>query len=292
MTSDPASTLGDLLLGSTGDLLLAAAAARHGAGPASAVADGPLRAGVDLGTATTVLVVLDVEDVPVWVESLPGGAVRDGVVVDFHGAAAAVRRLKDRAEGELGRPLGPAAAAAPPGVPAGDARACRHVCEAAGFEQVALTDEVTAAQQVLALRDGVLVDVGGGSTGAGVFRGGVLVALDDLPGGGHHLDLSLAGALGMTVEQAERHKREHPAEALPLLTPGIERIAESVRLLTPGADDLPVHLAGGGLMLPGAGRIVARYLDRQVRQYPDALLVTPLGIALSASGPDHSGGAG
>lgn len=268
-----------------GGLLLAATADRLGAGAAATVAPGPLRTGVDLGTASTVLVVLDAQDVPVWADSLPAAAVRDGVVVDFHGAATSVRRLRERAEADLGRDLGPAAAAAPPGVPAGDARACRHVCEAAGFDDVTLTDEVTAAQQVLGLRDGVLVDVGGGSTGAGVFRGGVLVALDDLPGGGHHLDLALAGALGLSVEQAEQHKREHPAQVLPLLTPGIERIAESVRRLTPGADDLTVHLAGGGLMVPGAGRVVSRWLGRDVREYPHALLVTPLGIALSAPRP-------
>jgi ethanolamine utilization protein EutJ len=263
-------------------LLLAATAERLGRGAAAHVAAGPVRVGVDLGTATTVVVVLDTDGAPVWAGSLAAHAVRDGVVVDFHGAARAVRGLREQAESDLGRPLPAAACAAPPGVPAADARACVHVCEAAGFDDVLLTDEVTAAQQVLAVVDGVVVDVGGGSTGVGVFRGGRLVALDDRPGGGHHVDLVLAGGLGIGLDEAERLKCEDPATALPVVVPAVERVAESVRRMTVGAEDLPVHLVGGGLMLPGAAGVVARWLDRPVHEYPHGLLVTPLGIARSA----------
>src|SRR6185312_11826027 len=140
--------------------------------------------------------------------------------------------LKAAAEEALGVELTTAATAHPPCVPAADARACTYVCESAGFADVGLVDEVSAAQRTLGVRDGVVVDVGGGSTGVGVFRDGALVALDDRPGGGHHLDLVLAGALGLTGEQAEAHKREHPAESLPILVPGLQRIAESVRAMT------------------------------------------------------------
>ena len=172
--------------------------------------------------------------------------------------------LKQDAERVLGTTLTSAATAYPPCIAEPDARACRFVCEAAGFDKVALTDEVTAAQQVLGLADGVVVDVGGGSTGVGIFRSGQRVALADRPGGGHHL---------------ERRKRGDPRGVLPPLVPGLERIAESVRLMTAGAEDLPVHLAGGALMIPGAAAVVARYLGRQTVSYPHALLITPLGIA-------------
>lgn len=259
---------------------LAAAAACAGTVPPPPV--GPLRVGVDLGTATCVLVVLDAADAPVWVDSHPCGALRDGVVVDFAGATAAVRHLRDRAEEALGVALTRAATAYPPCIPAQDARACVHVCETAGFTDVALVDEVSAAQRTLEVRDGVVVDVGGGSTGVGVFRDGVLDALDDRPGGGHHLDLVLAGALGLTVEGAEAHKREHPADALPILVPGLQRIAESVRAMTRDEPRLPVHIAGGALMIPGADSVLASWLERPVVTYPHALLITPLGIARSA----------
>lgn len=262
--------------------LLAAAAACVGVAPATVPA-GPLRVGVDLGTASCVLVVLGVDDRPLWVESYRSGALRDGVVVDFAAAVATVRMLKGRAEEALGVPLGSAATAYPPCIPVEDARACTFVCEAAGFDDVVLVDEVTAAQRTLDVRDGVLVDVGGGSTGVGVFRGGRLAALDDRPGGGHHLDLVLAGALGLTVEEAEAHKRGRQDESLPILVPGLQRIAESVRAMTRDAEELPLHLAGGALMIAGAGDVLAKYLERTVVTYPHALLITPIGIARSAA---------
>jgi ethanolamine utilization protein EutJ len=243
---------------------------------------GPVRAGVDLGTASCVLVVLDQAGEPVYVGSHPSGALRDGVVVDFAAAEQTVRRLKQQAEQALGTVLTSAATAYPPCVAEPDARACRFVCEAAGFDKVSLTDEVTAAQQTLGVLDGVIVDVGGGSTGVGVFRNGRLTDLGDRPGGGHHLDLALAGALHLEIEEAERRKRDQPRACLPHLIPGIERIAESVRLMTAAASDLPLHIAGGALMLPGAAAIVSEYLGRETISYPHALLITPLGIARCA----------
>lgn len=270
-------------LGADPARLLVSAAARVGA--AAAGTTGSLRVGVDLGTASCVLVVLAVDDAPVWVDSHPSGALRDGVVVDFAAAAATVRLLKERAEQALGVELPSAATAFPPCIGEQDSRACRYVCEAAGFVDVQLVDEITAAQRTLGVRDGVVVDVGGGSTGVGVYRGGRRVALDDRPGGGHHLDLILAGALGIDVDRAEQRKREQPEQSLPVLIAGVERIAESVRSMTRGAEDLPLHLAGGALMIPGADRVLADYLERTTVSYPHALLITPIGIAMTPPAP-------
>jgi ethanolamine utilization protein EutJ len=259
-------------------VLLERAAGLLGQGGATP-AEGTLRTGVDLGTASCVLTVLDETGQPVYVASHPSGALRDGVVVDFAAAERTVRRLKEEAEQALGTALSAAATAYPPCIAEPDARACRFVCEAAGFDKVTLTDEVTAAQRALCVRDGVIVDAGGGSTGVGVFAGGRLTLLDDRPGGGHHLDLVLAGALNITTEEAERRKREQPRACLPYLVPCIERIAESVAQMTPEAAGLPLHLAGGALMLPGAADILREYLGRETICYPHALLITPLGIA-------------
>lgn len=261
--------------------LLEAAAACAGRPPAS-VPEGTLHVGVDLGTASCVLVVLDAQGRPLRVDGHPSGALRDGVVVDFARAVSTVRSLKSRAEDALGVTLDRAATAYPPCIPVKDAGACAYVCETAGFDDVVLVDEVTAAQRTLGVRDGVVVDVGGGSTGVGVFRDGALVALDDRAGGGHHLDLMLAGALNLPLEEAEAYKRERQSESLPILVPGLQRIAESVRAMTRDAEDLPLHLAGGALMIAGAGDVMARYLEREVMTYPHALLITPVGIARSA----------
>lgn len=244
-------------------------------------ARGPLRFGVDIGTATIVVAVVDVDGEPVYWDFLRARVVRDGVVVDFHGAVEAVRKLKASAEAALGVEIGEAATAHPPAVPASDCRACAFVLQQAGIDCRRLVDEVGAANAVLAVRDGAVVDVGGGSTGVGVFRGGELVRLDDVAGGGHHLDLILAGALRLPVEDAEARKREHGDDVLQILRPGVERIAESIRRLCAGIDPGVVHLAGGALQLPGADAIVERYLGWPVQAWRHAELITPFGIALS-----------
>ena len=199
-------------------------------GTRATAAGGLLRVGVDLGTATCVLVVLDAAGRPVWVDDHPSGALRDGVVVDFAAATAAVRHLKVPRRGRRWacrsrRPPRPTRPASPCATPA----PARYVCEAAGFDDVVLVDEVTAAQRTLDVRDGVVVDVGGGSTGVGVFRGGELDALDDRPGGGHHLDLVLAGALGLTVEQAEVAQARAPGRGVadPRARPAADRASRS-----------------------------------------------------------------
>lgn len=244
-------------------------------------APGRLRWGVDLGTATMVVAAVDAGGRPVYWNAAAARVVRDGVVVDFAGAVELLRRLKHEAEVALGVPLEAAATAHPPAVPASDCRACRHVLQQAGIACRALLDEVSAANTLLQVRDGAVVDVGGGSTGVGLFEGGALVRLDDQPGGGHHLDLILAGALRQPVEAAEAIKRARGAELLPVLAPGIERIAESVRRQCGGRDPGRVHLAGGALQLPGAAAIVGRYLGWAVQDYRHAELITPFGIALA-----------
>lgn len=242
---------------------------------------GPLRFGVDLGTATIVLTAVDATMRPVYWDFVRAHVVRDGVVVDFHGAVQAVRELKTRAEAALGVTVDSAATAHPPAVPLSDCRACSFVLQQAGIDCRNLIDEVTAANAVLGVRDGAVIDVGGGSTGVGVFRGGTMVSLSDRAGGGHHLDLILAGALRLSIEDAEVRKRERGAEVLQILRPGIERVAASVAQQCDGNSPGNVHLAGGALQLPGADQVIEAYLGWPVQAYAHAELITPFGIAVS-----------
>ncbi|MEW6476811.1 MAG: ethanolamine utilization protein EutJ [Actinomycetota bacterium] len=262
------------------EFLERAAASGLAASPADDWSE-PLHCGVDLGTATIVLAVVDSAGDPVYCDAVASAAVRDGVVVDFHGAAELVARLKERAEDVLGRTLEEAATAYPPGVGANESRACQFVLERAGLDCTELIDEVSAANALLGVKEGVVVDVGGGSTGVGIIRGGLLIDVGDLPGGGHHLNLILAGALGIGIEEAEQLKREEGAAYLHVLRPGLERVATNIERLSRGAKDLPVHLVGGALMIRGAGDVIAQYLERPVVEYPHALLITPFGIARS-----------
>ena len=261
------------------DAVLAEAAARTGEPLTDPT--GPLSFGIDLGTATVVIVAVDSLGAPVYVNAVRREVVRDGIVVDFQGAVDAVRELRDEAEAVLGVVPESAATAFPPGVSEADSRACRFVLEQAGVECRVLVDEVSAAQTLLRLQDGVIADIGGGSTGVGTYVAGELVELDDLPGGGHHLNLILAGSLGIDIRTAEQLKRERGAVHLAALRPGIERVAHNIGRLIPLGAEGPIHLVGGALMTPGAGRIVENYLDRPVVEHPHSMLVTPLGIALS-----------
>jgi ethanolamine utilization protein EutJ len=154
------------------------------------------------------------------------------------------------------------------------------VLEQAGIGCRSLVDEVSAAQALLRVDDGAVADVGGGSTGVGVFRGGKLVSLSDAPGGGHYLDLILAGALGVSVDEAEERKRG-AEDTSAILRAGVERIAEGIRrqLREPRAP--VVHLVGGALMLPWAAPVVERWLGVETRAYAHADLVTPFGIAVT-----------
>jgi ethanolamine utilization protein EutJ len=242
---------------------------------------GPLRFGIDLGTATIVLTAVDALMQPVYWDFVRAQVVRDGVVVDFHGAVQAVRELKTRAEAALGVTVDTAATAHPPAVPLSDCRACSFVVQQAGIDCRNLIDEVTAANALLGVRDGAVIDVGGGSTGVGVFRGGTLVSLSDRAGGGHHLDLILAGALRLPIEDAEIRKRERGADVLQILRPGIERVAASIAKQCDGKSPGVVHLAGGALQLPGADRVIEAWLGWPVQAYAHAELITPFGIAVN-----------
>lgn len=244
-----------------------------------------VKVGVDLGTAYTVIVALDEHDRPLAGAAEFADVVRDGVVTDFIGAVDLVRRLKARVEERLGCTLTAAHGAYPPGVPRSDVRAVQHVIESADLECTGLVDEPSAANEVLRLRDGVVVDVGGGTTGVAVVRGGEVVHTADEPTGGTHLTLVIAGALGIPVEEAERLKTD-PAQQqrlLPLVRPVMEKVASIVVTSTAGWPVPMVYLVGGSVAFPGFAEAVseASGLPAVVPVHP--LYVTPLGIARAAA---------
>ncbi|MGZ8738241.1 MAG: ethanolamine utilization protein EutJ [Nocardioides sp.] len=251
-----------------------------------------VKVGVDLGTAYTVVTVLDQHDRPLAVAYERADVVRDGVVTDFLGAVDVVRRLKADVESRLGLRLALAHGAHPPGVPLAEVRAVQHVIEAAEMECSGLVDEPTAANAVLALRDGVVVDVGGGTTGIAVVREGVVVHTADEATGGTHLSLVIAGALGISFEQADALKTD-PAEQtrlLPVVRPVMEKVAGIVVRHTEGWPVPVVCLVGGTVAFPGFADVVAEYSGFATVVPVSPLFVTPLGIALSATAHEPAHG--
>ncbi len=252
------------------------------------VREGPLQVGVDLGTAYLVLVVLDENRQPVAGEYQFAQVVRDGLVVDFVGAVDRLSKMKQRVEQRLGRELTHAASGYPPGVPQVEVRATANVVEAAGFHCTGLVDEPTAANALLGLQNGVIVDVGGGTTGIAILREGVVVYTADEPTGGTHFSLVIAGAHDISFEAAEVMKLD-PSQQIrlfPIIRPVMEKVASivarhiEVYRTRSGHSVDQIVLVGGTAKFPGIAGVVEEYtgISTQVPDRP--LFVTPLGIAI------------
>lgn len=78
---------------------------------------GRLKVGVDLGTANTVLAVVDRNNRPVAGASAPSHAIRDGVIVNYYESVQLVTKLKQELEEKLGTELLYGAAASHPEFP-------------------------------------------------------------------------------------------------------------------------------------------------------------------------------
>ncbi|GAA1542257.1 ethanolamine utilization protein EutJ [Nocardioides humi] len=249
---------------------------------------GPLRVGVDLGTAYTVIFVVDESGLPVAGAYRFADVVRDGVVLDYAGAVDLVRRLKSQIEQRIGRGLTTAAVTIPPGVPVSEVRSHGYVVEAAGLECTAIVDEPTAANAVLQVADGAVVDVGGGTTGIAVLRDGEVVATADDPTGGTHLTLVVAGAHGISFEEAELLKRDqrNHARLFPVVRPVLEKIGTLVADRIRGYDVEQIYLVGGTSAFTGIADVVASVTGVPAVVPGAPLFVTPVGVALHDTGGD------
>src|SRR6185436_12262937 len=93
-----------------------------------------LHVGVDLGTAYTVLIILDEHYKPIAGEYQFAEVTRDGLVVDFIGAVDLLREMKARVEKKLGFKLTAAATGYPPGVPQAEVRSTANVLHGAELD--------------------------------------------------------------------------------------------------------------------------------------------------------------
>ncbi len=244
---------------------------------------GPVHVGVDLGTAYTVLMVLDENDRPLAGAYRFAEVVRDGLVVDFIGAIDLLRGLKRQVEARIGFELTHGATGYPPGVPRAEVRATAYVLNAAGFDCTNEIDEPEAANTVLQVEDGAVVDVGGGTTGIAVIRDGKVVHTADEATGGTHFTLVLSGALNITFEQAERLKTKSAEQArlFPLVEPVMEKVATIIARQTRGYGVNVIYMVGGTSMFQGIAGVVERVTGIRTIVPPRPLFVTPLGIAMN-----------
>ena len=237
--------------------------------------------GVDLGTACVVVAVLDENFKPAAGAYRYADVVRDGMVVDYIGAIRIVREMKEELEEKLGSQLIYAAAAIPPGTDALDSGAIKNVVQGAGFEITALPDEPTAANAVLNIRNGAVVDIGGGTTGISVLKDGKVVYVADEPTGGTHFSLVIAGAYKMSFADAEIYKRDkkNHKELLPVLKPVIEKVSSIISRHIEGREVDGIYLVGGTCCLTGIEGIIEKKTGIPTYKPGNPMFVTPLGIA-------------
>ena len=254
-----------------------------------APAHGHYRVGVDLGTACVVMAVLSEKGEPVAGTYQYADVVRDGMVVDYMGAIHLVKSMKEDLEEKLGTELEFAAAAIPPGTDTLDGGAVRNVVEAAGFEVTNLLDEPTAANKLLKLENGAIVDIGGGTTGISILQNGRVMMVDDEATGGTHVSLVAAGALRKPFEEAELYKRDpkNHKELYPVVRPVFEKMGTIIKDMIDDYEEEYLHeveeivLVGGTACFTGIEKEVERLTGIPAYKPKNPLFVTPLGIALS-----------
>ncbi|MFA7552828.1 MAG: ethanolamine utilization protein EutJ [Spongiibacteraceae bacterium] len=246
---------------------------------------GAFKVGVDLGTADIQTIVLDADDRPLACYMDWADVVRDGVVVDYFGAASIVREQLRRANERLGITIEKAATSFPPGT---DPRTSVNVVEAAGIEVCDVIDEPSSVARLLQLQQGAVVDIGGGTTGTAIIEQGEVIKSTDDPTGGRHITLTLAGHFKLPYEEAETIKRNQPdSQAIGLVAPVIVKMADLVKAHIAGHSPEAIYLTGGCCALPSFAKVfAAEFAGVDIILPAQPLHLTPLAIA-AASGSSH-----
>lgn len=247
--------------------------------------DSELKVGVDLGTANIVLVVTDMKNNPIAGLIEPAKVVRDGIVVDYMGAIKIVRDLKEKLEKLINKELVYAACAIPPGIDPRSVKSISNVVESADFVVTNIVDEPTAAAKALKIKDGAIVDLGGGTTGISLLKNGKVVGTWDEPTGGHHMNLTIAGYYNIDIDEAEKLKiNSNNREIFTIIKPVLEKMASIVKNVLDDKDVEDLYLVGGASNFNGIEELFEKITGIKTHRSEEALFVTPLGIAKSCLG--------
>jgi ethanolamine utilization protein EutJ len=243
-----------------------------------------LKVGIDLGTSSIVLVVLDNNNNPILGLAEEAKVVRDGLVVDFMEAVQIVKKLKNSAEQLLERDLNVASTAVPPGTFNKNREIFANVLESAEFDVLNIVDEPIAAAELLNINNGHIVDLGGGTTGVATISNNKIIQVFDEPTGGTHMSLVLAGYYNIGVDEAEKIKKDlnRSSEIFPIIRPVIEKMVSiSIQAINKTNKlDLPVFLVGGASKIKGFKSVFDQNIVTEVYQSDHSEWITPIGIAM------------
>lgn len=258
--------------------------------PKKITKDTKLYCGVDLGTAFIVIAVIDQNGQPIAGKYQFANVIKDGMVVDYIGAVDIVRNLKESLEKDLNVELTLASCAIPPGTESIDGGVVKNVVEAAGFIVSSVTDEATAANQIINMDKGAVVDIGGGTTGIAIIQDKKVVKVVDEATGGTHFTLVISGAKKISFDEAElfkRHEKNHQ-EARLLVNPVIDKISSIIEKSIKGYDVDDLVLVGGTACLSGIEEQVEKNININTDKPKNPLFVTPLGIAKTCRDSEES----
>lgn len=155
--------------------------------------------------------------------------------------------------------------------------------EGAGFEVTNILDEPTAANAVLNIENGVIVDVGGGTTGLSIFENGEVVYTADEATGGTHLSLVISGNYKISFEQAEdiKKSKERSKEVFNIVLPVIQKISHIIKNNIKDFNVDSIYLVGGTCCLEGIEKVIEKDTGIKTFKPVNPFLVTPLGIAMN-----------
>ncbi len=237
--------------------------------------------GVDLGTSYVVVVVVDGKGDPVAGAMRFASIAREGLILDYLGAIEIVREMVERLQKGLGVRLQFSSTAFPPRTESANIRTTQYIVEAVGLKVLKIVDEPSAADRVLRIENGAIVDIGGGTTGIAIVEDGKIIDTGDEPTGGTHLNLVIAGRKGISFEEAELYKIEHQEETFEIVLPVIQKMATIVRHHIGSRKVETLHLVGGTSGLTGIEKVMEDELGIRVKKPCHPQMVTPLGIAMA-----------
>ena len=237
--------------------------------------------GVDLGTSYVGVVVVDGKGDPVAGTMRFASIAREGLILDYLGAIEIVREMVERLQKGLGVRLQFSSTAFPPKTESANIRTTQYIVEAVGLKVLKIVDEPSAANRVLNIENGAIVDIGGGTTGIAIVEDGKIIYTGDEPTGGTHLNLVIAGRKDISFEEAELYKVEHQEETFEIVLPVIQKMATIIRNHIGRQKVDIVHMVGGTSNLLGIEKVMEDELGIPVRKPCHPQMVTPLGIAMA-----------
>lgn len=251
-----------------------------------------LYAGVDLGTYKTIAIIIDETGMPRAASMRQTEVARSGLIIDYVGALNTARELMEECRKYSPIPIEKGATSYPPQTESANLKITAHILEGVGLEVLNVLDEPTAANQVLRIENGAIVDVGGGTTGIAVIKNGAVIYTNDEATGGVHLSLVLAGNHKISYEEAEEIKtdKKRNREVLSIVQPVIEKIASIAASYLEEFDNLEkICLVGGTCELDGFEDIIAENIGMVTFRPRIPQFITPFGIALSCldANPDN-----